>query len=216
LWRSVPEITSTGQDTSIYYVVSEWIDNAKTLEEVWPLLQPSNKESIVSQLRSILRALRELEFPDGSSSYVGSAGHLPCTDPLVRDMGPFESIAEFNAGYTKVAKECFRGHHIEIIERLLAKNQTYRIVFTHGDLALSNILVRAHPVQTACLDTEDWRVVALIDWECAGWYPEHWEYLKLLNSVKWKSDWASYAQGLLDKHYDEDFMIDSRLRMYYR
>ncbi|KAM3422441.1 hypothetical protein BST61_g2789 [Cercospora zeina] len=48
----------------------------------------------------------------------------------------------------------------------------HRICFTHGDLAAINIFVR------------DAKVVAIIDWECAGWYPEYWEYTKAhYNSV---------------------------------
>ncbi|TFK67247.1 hypothetical protein BDN72DRAFT_859295 [Pluteus cervinus] len=40
------------------------------------------------------------------------------------------------------------------------------IVFTHSDIALRDIMV------------DGTTVTAIIDWECAGWYPAHWEYLK--------------------------------------
>ncbi|KAF8878819.1 hypothetical protein CPB85DRAFT_1498536 [Mucidula mucida] len=40
------------------------------------------------------------------------------------------------------------------------------IVFTHNDIALRNIMVDGD------------RVTGLIDWECAGWFPAHWEYVK--------------------------------------
>jgi len=44
----------------------------------------------------------------------------------------------------------------------------HKIVLTHGDLAARNILVR------------DARVVAIVDWEMAGFYPEYWGYIKTL------------------------------------
>ena len=214
LWSSESTSASEGKSSTIHYIVTEWVENAETLEDVWPHLGSSSKETIVFQLRKILQTLRQLEPPDGVS-YIGSAGRLPCADPIIRDKGPFDSIDAFNAGYLEVARPCFRGHHISVIERLLERIKQYRIVFTHGDLALSNILVRTRTLG-ATSESEEWDVVALIDWECAGWYPEHWEYIKLLNCVKWKSDWASYAQSLLERHYDDDFILDSRLRLYYR
>lgn len=42
--------------------------------------------------------------------------------------------------------------------------RNYKLKFTHGNLGVSNILVR------------DAKVVAIIDWECAGWIAEYWEY----------------------------------------
>ena len=42
----------------------------------------------------------------------------------------------------------------------------HELVFSHGDLNLHNIIVK------------DGDIVALLDWECAGWCPEHWEYVK--------------------------------------
>jgi hypothetical protein len=41
-----------------------------------------------------------------------------------------------------------------------------QIVLTHGDLLLRNILVR------------DAKVLAILDWEMAGYFPEYWEYVK--------------------------------------
>jgi thiamine kinase-like enzyme len=97
-------------------------------------------------------------------------------------------------------------------------------VFTHGDLHISNILVRPRPSPTPTANADDdeltpgssttgWKIVALLDWECAGWYPEHWEYVKILSSVKWRSDWAARAQHLLGRHFDEEFLMDNRMRL---
>jgi thiamine kinase-like enzyme len=42
----------------------------------------------------------------------------------------------------------------------------HEIVFTYFDLAPRNILVERD------------RVTAILDWEYAGWSPEHWEYIQ--------------------------------------
>jgi thiamine kinase-like enzyme len=44
-----------------------------------------------------------------------------------------------------------------------------RVVFTHCDLALQNILVRAD-------GDGQLSIAAILDWEHAGWMPEYWEY----------------------------------------
>ncbi|THU83821.1 hypothetical protein K435DRAFT_420159, partial [Dendrothele bispora CBS 962.96] len=196
-------------DQPCLYIVTEWIENSQTLETAWTTLEETEKDDITTQLQSVLSTLRSLPASP-QPPYIGSVGHLPCVDPLLQGVGPFDSLHGFSEAYTDVARPCFRGHYISIIERLLKKFETYRIVLTHGDLAMSNILVRKDAAR------QRWEIVALIDWENSGWYPEHWEYVKLLASVRWKSDWALRAQSLLERQYDEDFLLDSRLRFYHR
>ncbi|ORY72003.1 uncharacterized protein BCR38DRAFT_462955 [Pseudomassariella vexata] len=48
-----------------------------------------------------------------------------------------------------------------------------RPVFTHGDLSILNILVRANDV------------VSIIDWETEGWFPYYWEYTCAWNVNKY-------------------------------
>ncbi|KAJ7064126.1 hypothetical protein C8F01DRAFT_1250378 [Mycena amicta] len=45
-----------------------------------------------------------------------------------------------------------------------ANSESYRTTFVHGDLAPRNIIVR------------NAKIVAILDWELGGWYPEYWEY----------------------------------------
>lgn len=52
------------------------------------------------------------------------------------------------------------------------------IVFTHADLNLRNILV-----------DEMGRISGIVDWECAGWYPEYWEHSKMHFAVRRTSRW---------------------------
>ena len=53
---------------------------------------------------------------------------------------------------------------------------TGSVHFTHGDLTLGNIIVSG--------ESGLQRVVGVIDWEQAGWYPEYWEYSKMLYAVE--------------------------------
>lgn len=63
------------------------------------------------------------------------------------------------------------------------------IYFTHGDLTLGNIIISDGPGPR--------RIAGIIDWEQAGWYPEYWEYCKLLHAVEYDHEWRS--DGWADK-----------------
>lgn len=62
---------------------------------------------------------------------------------------------------------------------------SHRVVFTHADLAPRNIIVR------------DGKIVGLLDWEDAGWYPEYWEYVKFFQRAGADlGDWWRYADDI--------------------
>lgn len=77
--------------------------------------------------------------------------------------------------------------------------------FTHGDMGPHNILV------------ENGRISAVLDWELAGWYPEYWEYVKMIQYLPFECwDFRSYARRLWDVgekevFYDIEYMIDQTL-----
>ncbi len=57
------------------------------------------------------------------------------------------------------------------------------IYFSHGDLNLENVVIS---------DTQgSRRVMGVLDWEQAGWYPEYWEYCKLIIAGHHDHEWLS-------------------------
>lgn len=81
-------------------------------------------------------------------------------------VGPFRTEQEFI--------ELLRSPHIpEVVHQV-----DHRIVFTHGDINLRNILV-----------DESGRLSGIVDWETAGWYPDYWEYTKAHYATKPKWRW---------------------------
>lgn len=79
-----------------------------------------------------------------------------------------------------------------------AMRDDHRLIMTHGDLHPRNIMVKwevdgrgSAPDQTE----SKIRVTAPLDWELSGWYPEHWEFVKALSTIKAHgklSDWLEY------------------------
>lgn len=68
-----------------------------------------------------------------------------------------------------------------------AHYRTHPIVFTHGDLAMRNIMVQG--------DT----ITAVLDWESAGWFPAHWEYCKMLFAdPQWQ--WRDWIPEIVETH----------------
>jgi hypothetical protein len=51
------------------------------------------------------------------------------------------------------------------------------IVLTHSDFTPRNVLV------------DQGKVVAILDWEMAGYYPGYWEYVKAYYRPDWNSSW---------------------------
>lgn len=83
--------------------------------------------------------------------------------------------------------------HIEsFLHELLP--ESHGIYFTHGDLRPPNIMVK------------DGYVVAIIDWELSGWYPEYWEFAKALLIWRWQNDWTDYLMQILQPYHAEYFM----------
>ncbi|KAL2856737.1 hypothetical protein BJX68DRAFT_229393 [Aspergillus pseudodeflectus] len=52
----------------------------------------------------------------------------------------------------------------EVRDLITQQNRSWPLVFTHGDLSSLDILARGD------------KIVGMIDWETAGWYPSYWEY----------------------------------------
>ncbi|OTA90524.1 hypothetical protein M434DRAFT_397896 [Hypoxylon sp. CO27-5] len=81
-------------------------------------------------------------------------------------IGPFSTEDEFN--------QMLRSPHIpDVVHR-----SGHKIVFTHGDINMRNILV-----------DKNGRLSGIVDWETAGWYPDYWEYTKAYYVTKLKWRW---------------------------
>lgn len=167
-------------------IVMEYIDG-KRLDEVWDSYDEAQKEGIISQLRGYFNELRSIQ-----GTFVGSVDGTHCEDQFFSDdrtaYGPFDSEAAFNDGLIRAVRA--RGSHswADMVVRFIKALPSHRIVFTHNDLAPRNILVR------------DAKVVAIVDWELSGFYPEYWEYVKAYFWPDWQSPWVT--ERIVDKIID--------------
>jgi thiamine kinase-like enzyme len=107
--------------------------------------------------------------------------------------GPFNSEHDFNMALIGAYQQSAPKRHIKsFLHGMLP--QSHQICFTHGDLRQQNIMVK------------DGNVVAIIDWELSGWYPEYWEFTKALLIWGWQNDWTDYLMQILQPYHAEHFM----------
>ncbi|KAG7140511.1 hypothetical protein HYQ46_007976 [Verticillium longisporum] len=55
------------------------------------------------------------------------------------------------------------------------------------------------------------RATSILDWELAGWYPEHWEFVRALNTIDVRSplqDWTDYLPTEAIGKYPMEYALD--------
>ncbi|KAL2757325.1 hypothetical protein ACRALDRAFT_1060724 [Sodiomyces alcalophilus JCM 7366] len=184
----VPELISSDWDR----VTMQYIEG-QTLRQAWPVLTPDQRSDILAQLSGYLAQLRAL-----GGIHLGRLNGQGVIVPgiLTRSGGPFGTMIEFHDWLVQPPKmlqtESIYWHQITT-----QLSNDHPIVFTHGDIAARNIIVR------------DGRIVALLDWEFAGWYPEYWEYVFTLRGLD-NMDWETlgrYVTSLFAKRYDLEYIL---------
>ncbi|KAL2362838.1 hypothetical protein RJZ56_004253 [Blastomyces dermatitidis] len=169
---------------------------------------------LFKDLEGILQQLHSIQAP--TTALIGAVDGGPAVDVRARHAefgGPFRTESEFNNWLVSLIhpeSKQYRGlFYIDTIQNCLRK-YNHQLRFAHGDLGLHNILV-----------SEDGMVTAIIDWEFAGWYPEYWEYIKMIQFSRdpafryfargcWKDETGD--QVFFDEEYVLDQMLDSQVR----
>ncbi|KAI9747786.1 MAG: hypothetical protein M4579_007387 [Chaenotheca gracillima] len=166
-------------------IIMEYIEDAQHLDEAWESCDDTQKKSLLAQLSKHFQEMRRV-----SSRVIGSVDGTYCEDQFFSDdptaYGPFNSVDDFHQGLKDALRKRAPTSWTEMVCRFidLLPSQT-EIALTHGDLAPRNILVR------------DARIVAILDWEMAGFYPAYWEYVKTYCWPEWDSTWVQ--DGIIDE-----------------
>jgi len=151
-------------------------------------------------LRDYINQLRAIKSLDGM---ICSFGGHPAIDGRLfyHEGGPFENEAMYNEFL--LSDLC--GHTIvhDMIRTQMRKD--HEIVLTHGDLHAITIMVRPGV-----------GVVAVIDWELAGFYPEYTELVKLFRPANWACGYYRELHNIFPQRYDAEFLVDQILSVYTR
>jgi len=178
------------------YIVMDYID-APELTYVTKALSREQRQGICSQLKEYITQMRALKAPNAGRMEAADGSGLFDIRLTSEPFPPFASVEEFHArlGHEFVLNSPNHRHmwsHYELISQ-----RSYNTIFTHGDIAPRNILIK------------DGKVAAIVDWESAGWYPEYWEYSRwaVSNYNSWLHD---LRDDILDPYPDE-LIVDEYL-----
>ncbi|KAJ7449233.1 kinase-like domain-containing protein [Mycena latifolia] len=180
-------------------IVMEYVDGTE-LEAMWDDLQPIDRLAVMHQLRDYIGQLRRLKPPHPGA--VEAINGTSCKDFRVRPdpFGPFSSVAEFQTflgrDWLMENKPAEYGQSIPALQRCVSRS--YRTVFTHCDLAPRNILIKGT------------RIVGIVDWEMAGWYPEYWEYTQAFFSNLLHPDgfWELFETEAVPERYPDELIME--------
>jgi aminoglycoside phosphotransferase len=80
----------------------------------------------------------------------------------------------------------------------------HRVVFTHGDLNMRNIMVTER------------KLSGIVDWENSGWYPEYWDYTKAHFVTKHHRRWKKIVDRVFAElgDYQEELATEKELWEY--
>ncbi|RSM18746.1 hypothetical protein CDV31_002466 [Fusarium ambrosium] len=166
------------------------------LDSAWGHLSVDEKNTVFADIKQHVSWLRELQPP--TQDIVSSALQNPAFDCRIGACfyGPlnhqeFHSLARGHLRIQDVAP--FLGPEVAKVH-----TSHYKTHFTHADLAPRNIIVRRG------------RVVAIIDWEFAGWYPEYWEFTKAYYNCFPDDEWEDYLRIALPC-YDMELIAEQTL-----
>ncbi|KAI0542835.1 kinase-like protein [Xylaria digitata] len=170
------------------------------LAEVWKSLSDTDREHVFQQLRGMIGELRALTPPSGmrvESCINGSLrdSRIPRSRPR---FGPFKTVQDFHLWLREDLRpeehpDRKNDQDWEEIKEMVAKQDGPwpPPVFTHGDLNPFNIFLRGS------------RVVGIIDWEFAGWYPSYWEYTSAWYGNLTRRAWQTSIDRFLDPYPEE-------------
>lgn len=179
----------------------------RSLRLLWNKLSFAQKTHIFKQLRPYLMELRSLPQPEP----VGRVGPVlgQCFDERLSDdpFGPFDNERDFNDW--RISTHDWQGRISPRLAELfrttrMQMRNDHKIVFTHGDLHLQNILVDIRGS-----NPDDAHVVALIDWEMSGWMPEYWEPIKMMHGQR-DADWCNLVLETFPG-YETEIKLDMEL-----
>jgi len=165
------------------------------LQTVYHRLSYSERDQLSKDLESAITQMRGI--PNQTPYVFGNTHGGPLKNHRFPSgtCGPFNSIADFNAF---LVHRYVRQETKEKISAVHAR--TYRSVFTHADLHPSNILI------------DQGRLSGIVDWENAGFYPEYWEFTKLVYGAERIPEIREIIRGAFkEENYDEELEAETLL-----
>ncbi|KFY87516.1 hypothetical protein V498_07143 [Pseudogymnoascus sp. VKM F-4517 (FW-2822)] len=175
-----PRIVDTGEYRDKKYLVMSCLPG-QMLGDVLHLMSYEERDRFADRLAECVEQIRPI--PNSTPYLLCDTLGGPLSDHRIPDTsgGPFNTEEDFNDHLTShmgcTAAAFFGGQ--------TSYPQNHSICFTHSDFHRTNLLV------------DQGQLSGIIDWECAGYKPEYWEYTKAL--------WTSLGDPILETLFHRAF-----------
>jgi len=173
----------------------------KELHVAWRTMSEATKRWVVKQLKGYFDQLRALKPPIEGRVMSVTGGALRDGSRIgLQPFGPFQSHDDFHLFLRRnIRLEKFET--VANCEKIVSSHrQHYATKFSHGDFAPRNVLVKS-----------DGTIMAIIDWDSAGWFPEYWEYTKANFTPYAPDDWVESIGEMTGKYHDQ---LDGERQLY--
>lgn len=170
--------------------------SGESLESAWPRLNPGDRERICRDTWALLDKLRLIpRFPrqagkdedqlDGDLTplfYCNADGTSNIDHPLLGDVNrPCPPLHDDEALRARIWERYVEHNGLsypdgQSVRELLPRSDVS--VFTHGDVHPGNIMVNEEKGDDGGIGQV--KIVALIDFESAGFFPDYWEYAQMM------------------------------------
>ncbi|TVY67526.1 hypothetical protein LSUE1_G010020 [Lachnellula suecica] len=198
------------------YILMEHIDG-EPIGDKWAEKSEAEKESLIAQLKAIFEELRNIKHP--RPGILAGVDMQALFDPRCwkgyLGFGPFAKESDFNhylhcgmkptsIFFSEKEVPWVTNEERAEVRKLLEMQESkqHKICFTHGDANSSNILVK------------NGKIVALIDFEVSGWYPEYWEYTTAMNVNRYDGFWKAVIPKFLAE-YPEELEMEALRRKHF-
>lgn len=171
LTTPTPLVYALYEENGNAYLVMQYIAG-QTLENLWPSIQPCERQLILRKLRRILDDMRSLQ--PALSTFYGSVdgGPLPyflfwTPEPQKEINGPFMTENEFCLGLIEKLRQIYADNNqhtsrIEWLRKHLPASLTgHQSTFTHGDIQRKNIMIEK--LGSKILNNEDDFNLSILD-----------------------------------------------------
>ncbi|KAJ3493042.1 hypothetical protein NLG97_g4988 [Lecanicillium saksenae] len=187
-------------DEDIYSIKMSYIAG-QPLTKTWVTLTHEERVDVFTQVRNML--LR-LTVPEEAPGFIGSCDGEDIRDSRVHNTY-FGQICRNEREFNKYMISTLFSAPETVKKAYLRKlnARRHRVVFCHGDLSPDNIIVNEHM-----------RVVGLLDWEDAGYYPECWENIKFYGRPEMVPHWHEYGKYLLPNVFEDEVNEYLEVRRY--
>jgi hypothetical protein len=168
------------------------------LSDCMEMLSDEDGDKFAAQMRDQITQIRAIPKVVSPEYAICDTMGGPCRDPRISHadpVGPFVDETAFNQVLRNPDDESRRGH---------------KIVFTHADLNLRNILVD-RVVQSN--GDKDWIVTGIVDWENSGYFPDYWDYTKSqFEGFRYDQRWRDFLSSMFVPFGDfsKEFEVEKR------